>query len=137
MTRSPDGRCADCVTVGDTPDLAEPYRRYCWLHGYERERHRKRRNKVVSRARKKGKPVPPPETYTPVPRAHFGAIYLDGNEISSLIWQSYHVRDLEDRVGAAMDGKDHYAVGLAAEDLVTANRKFRNLLFIMLGRNPE
>lgn len=89
MTRSPDGRCADCVEVGDEPDLAEPYRRYCWLHGNERELHRKRRNKVVSRARKEGKPVPPPAVYTPLPRAHVGAIYLGGNEISSLIWQSY------------------------------------------------
>jgi hypothetical protein len=134
MTYSPNGRCPDCVAVGDTPDLAAPGRSYCTVHGLDRQRHRKRRNQAVSRARKAGQPDPAPEEYLPRPKASFKAVYLDGNDIWAITLASLPLRDMENRVRAAMEGTDHYAVGLAAEDLVAANREFRTRLFTMLGR---
>lgn len=133
MVYSRDGRCADCVEVGDTPDWSDSGRRYCWLHWYERERHRKRRNQVVSRARRAGKPIPPPEPYTPVPRAQLGAVYVNGNERHLVRMALHDLERAESRVRAAMEGTDGYAVGLAAEDLIDANRHLRETLDAVLA----
>lgn len=133
MTYSRDGKCPDCVAVGDSPDLADEYRRYCTPHGVQRERHRKRRNKAVSRARQAGLPDPPPETYTPIPRAHLGSVYVSTRQRFKVHLALLEVRDAENRVRAAMEGTDGYAVGLAAQDLIDANDRLRNLVGRTLG----
>ncbi|MGD8150821.1 hypothetical protein [Ornithinimicrobium sp. Y1694] len=46
------------------------------------------------------------------------------------------VRDAEYKVRAAMEGTDGYAVGLAAQDLIDANDRLRDLVRRTLGMRP-